>query len=87
MEGLSSLAQLEKQIELATVAMARASEGKGLKTDVKEELGNFSRVLQQSKARLKELEQIKRQCDELSVMRDERGKHKTSPIKMVRLRK
>lgn len=68
-----SLAQLEKQIEIANLALAKAEEKGGSrknKAAIKEELAQFTKVLVKSKARLRELEAIKQQCDEFSACRD-----------------
>ena len=67
-----SLAQLERQINLATLAMEKAnlSGNEKLKGDIKDELEAFQKVLEKSKARLKELEAIQRRCDDLSACRE-----------------
>lgn len=65
-----SLAQLEKQIELANAAMARAAE-KGAKSKnkaaIREELTQFAKVLAKSKARLRDFAAIRQQCDDFSA--------------------
>ena len=67
-----SLAQLEQQISLATRAMEQANlnGSEMLKGDIKDELAAFQKVLENSKARLKELEAIQKQCDDLSACRE-----------------
>lgn len=66
-----SLEQLQKQIEVATRAMEKATMNgdKHLKGKLKEELAIFNKVLENSKQRLKELEKVKQQCDRLSETR------------------
>ncbi|CAB9510796.1 expressed unknown protein [Seminavis robusta] len=75
-----SLEQLEQQIQVATMAMERANQSgdKKLTGKLKKELKSFKKVLEKSKSRLKELEQIKKQCDDLSATREVRTKSRDS---------
>ena len=85
-----SLAQLEQQINLATRAMEKANLNGDdrLKGEIEKELSAFQKVLDTSKARLKELEAIQRQCDELSACRqiDERKIQATLSAEKVSLK-
>jgi hypothetical protein len=67
-----SLEQLQKQIEVATLAMEKAAKSgnKTTKSKLKQELTKFQKVLEKSKQRLRELEMIKKQCDDLSAYRE-----------------
>ena len=67
-----SLEQLERQIEIATLAMEKATKSgnKKMKSEMRQELSNFQKVVETSRARLKELEAIKKKCDELSACRE-----------------
>ena len=67
-----SLFQLERQIELATVAMEKATLNgdKRMKSELKKELSSFQKVLERSKLRLKELTAMKKKCDEISEVRE-----------------
>lgn len=80
-----SLMQLEQQIQLAHVAMEKASASGDarLKSKLRKELANFQKVLEKSKKRLKELELIKKQCDDLSACRDYRMKVIDKPAEKV----
>ena len=71
-----SLEQLEQQIKIAERALQKAtqSDDKRLKDEIREELTNFTKVLEKSRSRLKELEYIKKQCDDLSAYREDRMK-------------
>ena len=67
-----SLEQLQKQIEVATLAMEKAAKSgnKSTKSRLKKELGKFQKVLDKSKQRFRELEMIKKHCDDLSATRE-----------------
>ena len=71
-----SLEQLQRQIQVASLALERANKSgdKQLKGEIRQELARFKQVLETSKARLKELESIKKHCDDLSASRESRMK-------------
>jgi hypothetical protein len=81
-----SLVQLQQQIKVATLAMAKAEESGTSKNKaaLREELSQFANVLEKSKARLRELESIKQQCDDLSACRDAPERNPITEISVTR---
>jgi ribosomal protein L3 len=80
-----SLEQLKSQIEVATMAMEKAakSSNKSTKSKLKLELSRFRKVLEKSKQRLRELEMVTKQCDDLSIIREHSTRETSDPAEKV----